>query len=523
MRENNTVDTAEKQFWLDHAQIAGVDDESALERIGQLIDRSGDLGWLEGLECGVTRCCELRERTDSERISAISLYFESNALEDLRRLRRSHDELWDWEQPEYEEEIVLLRRADRLAEHASVDMVRRAQIATNLANALSHVGRTVEAIAYWNKALQLNPPFPMARGNRGFGLYYYGQRTHDLGHQFLLLRHAYADLKEAVNASSHPEVKQRFSVPADKIEEFFGVERLTRAFDLNAHSLGKSDEEIAYRRWALQRYLFLNPLNDLGPNMISAADTLMLPGIVVPLSEGPYYLGFFNQMKQEFASARYLYFAGISSSEPHFSDRDVKMTDTLDYPCYSLAVEQVKAAFRIAYSIFDKVAYFLNHYLCLGIHETDVTFRTLWYHGRKKERGVREELINLRNIPLQALFWVSKDLYERKLGFKEALEPDAQEVAAIRNYIEHKYLKLHEFGRPMKPESEAARALVDTLAYSVGRSEFERKTLRMLVLTRTTLLYLTQAVHLEEHRRREGVKGLIAPMELDSYEDEWKY
>lgn len=517
------MDSAQKQFLLDRTQIAGVDDESALERIGQLIDRSGDLGWLEGLECGVTLCRELRERTDSERISAISLYFESNALEVLRRLRRSHEGLWDWEQPEYEEVIVLLRRADRLAERASVEVVRRAQIATNLANALNHVGRTVEAIAYWNKAIQLNPPFPMARGNRGFGLYYYGQRTHDSGHQFLFLRHAYADLKESANAPLHPEVKQRFSVLADQIKEFFGVERITRDFDLNAYSLGKSDEEVAYRRWALQRYLFLNPLNDLGPNTISAADTLMLPGIVVPLSEGPYYLGFFNQMKQEFVSARYLYFTGISSSEPHFSDRDVKMANTLDYPSYSLAVEQVKTAFRIAYSLFDKVAYFFNHYLSLGIHEHAVTFRTLWYRSQKKERGIREELINLRNVPLQALFWVSKDLFEREPGFEQALEPDAQEVATIRNHIEHKYLKLHEFGRPMTPEGDAARALADTLAYSVGRDEFEHKTLRMLALTRATLIYLTQVVYREEHRRREGSKSPIAQMELNSYEDEWKY
>ena len=117
---------------------------------------------------------------------------------------------------------------------------------------------------------------------------------------------------------------------------------------------------------------------------------------------------------------------------------------------------------------------------------------------------------------------MSKDLYEQKPGFEEALEPDAQEVADIRNYIEHKYLKLHEFGRPMKPGSEATRALADTLAYSVGRDEFERKTLRMLALTRATLVYLTQVVCIEEHRRRKGAKGLIAPMELDSYEDEWK-
>ena len=35
------------------------------------------------------------------------------------------------------------------------------------------------------------------------------------------------------------------------------------------------------------------------PYPAAAADPLLLPGIVVPITEGPYYIGFFNQMKQE--------------------------------------------------------------------------------------------------------------------------------------------------------------------------------------------------------------------------------
>ena len=42
---------------------------------------------------------------------------------------------------------------------------------------------------------------------------------------------------------------------------------------------------------------------------------------------------------------------GIKSDEPHFSDREVLLYNTLDYPSYGLSVEKVKMAFRMAYSI----------------------------------------------------------------------------------------------------------------------------------------------------------------------------
>jgi len=45
----------------------------------------------------------------------------------------------------------------------------------------------------------------------------------------------------------------------------------------------------------------------------------------------------YNQLKQEFVSARYLYYEGITSEAVHFSDKKVYLYDTLDAPVYSLA------------------------------------------------------------------------------------------------------------------------------------------------------------------------------------------
>lgn len=215
----------------------------------------------------------------------------------------------------------------------------------------------------------------------------------------------------------------------------------------------------------------------------------------------------------------------MSQGGRHYSDRDVKLVNTLDYPVYSRWIEEVKTAFRVAYSLFDKTAYFLNDYFELGIPERRVKFMTLWYEGLKREKGLRIELTSRKNIALQALFWVSRDLYEPD-EYQELLEPEAQKLADIRNHIEHKYLKVleHEPGPPPQADS-LMRGLADTLAYSVGQTEFQDKTLRLLQLARSTLIYLVHAVYLEERQREaeHGDDGLIMPMYLDEYEDDWKH
>lgn len=433
--------------------------------------------------------------------------------------------MWGWDQPEYTHSLLALRRAWQYAQNSRLNGYRKSQILTNTANSLSHVGRVVEAIRLWNAALNETKPFPMAQGNRGRGFYYYGQRTHDPGHQFLLMRQAYQDIEEALKYNLYPQATVAFQLVAADILQFYGASRLTSQFDLDHHSLGHEEEEIKYRKWSLQNGLFLMPLNEVGNHTIAAADTLLLPGITGPLDQGPHHFGFFNQMKQEYVTARFSLFRGVTGGGRHYSDRDVKLVNTLDYPVYSRWIEEVKTAFRVAYSLFDKTAYFLNDYFELGIPERRVKFMTLWYEGLKREKGLRIELTSRKNIALQALFWVSRDLYEPD-EYQELLEPEAQKLADIRNHIEHKYLKVleHEPGPPPQADS-LMRGLADTLAYSVGQTEFQDKTLRLLQLARSTLIYLVHAVYLEERQREaeHGDDGLIMPMYLDEYEDDWKH
>ena len=497
--------------------------EKALSHIGRLTDLSFDLRKTEGLERSIQLSEEVQKRDLDSEYLATSHYFLANAYSYLKTLNRSGtDESWDWEQEEIEKEIFHLRTALRAGSQQDEIMC---PVLTNLGNLMNEIGRSVEAVEYWDRAMDRSSSFAMARGNRGYGLSYYAGSLYDPGHYGIFLKHAHANLKEALLSSDlDGDARHGFTKMRDWIESVISPEEVN--MDMESFSLGISDEEIRYRKWCLKNRLFLNPLNDLGPYSIAATDVFSLPSIVVDIDEGPYYPGYFNQIKQEFVSARYLYYEGVHSENPHFSDREVLLFNTLDYPSYSLAVEKMKASFRMAYSLFDKIAFFLNHYLQLSIPERNVSLRTIWYKSQNRKGGLRDEFTQGQNWPLRGLFWLSKDLYEDKPGFKESIEPDAQELHEIRNHLEHKYLKLHDdmWMGPSERDPEMFQALADTLAHSMYRRDFQEKALRLIKMVRAALVYLSLATHWEEQRRKKerDPEAIVPGMPLGIWEDEWK-
>ena len=497
--------------------LKGLTTDAALEHIGLLIDLSLDLRQTDGLNHAIKLSKELQKRRLTAGQLATSHYFLGNSWANLRALLRSGNDLWEWEQKEMENEISHLRRALHKDEISELPVERSCQILTNLGNLMDIVGRFIEAIEYWDKALAKLPSFAMARGNRGIGLAHYAHALYDKGHALIFLKYSYADLKTALLSELHEDARKDFDKYRMRIESKYTKEVLDKDFNMNSFSLGASEQESRYRRWCLENGLFLNPLNDLGPHPIAARDILTTPSIVVDIGEGPYYQGYFNQMKQEFVSARHQYYEGISAEQSHFSDRGVLLYNTLDYPVYSLAVEKVKSAFRTSYSLFDKIAYFLNHYLDRSIPERDVSFRGLWYRSQRKNKVLRSDFQQRQNWPLRGLFWLSKDLFEDKPFFKKSIEPDAKALREIRNHLEHKYLKIHEDAWQGTPK--------DTLAFSIHRNEFETKTFKILRMTRAALMYLSLAIHFEEQRCVKGRSAnksvLEIPLSLWKYE--WKH
>lgn len=454
---------------------------------------------------------------------ATAHYYRANAWHN-RAAENGTLQSWAWEQPELQEEILELRRAVRHPGFAMLPPFQRWQIRTNLGNKLSAVGRTIEAVAEWDRVLAEEPGFAKAAGNRGQAFITYARGLEDTGHIAALLAEAHASLRSATATAALHEADMARVVPTyeaglAEIASYIDVEA-ARTMIGREFPLGTTAEEIAYRRWCLTERLFINPLNDIGALSIAATDAMMLPSVTESSKSHlpPPIFGFFNQMKQEFVSARYTLYEGLNALQPHFSDTDVKLVNTLDYPAYGLATERLRMAFRAAYSILDKIAFFLNAYA--GINHKNlhrISFRSVWYDGADPKKALLSQLAQHPNLPMRALFWLSKDFYEEE--FKKVTDPDAEAMADVRNHLEHRYLQLHDMGAG----DDDADSAQPGLRYSLAREDFAARTLKLFRYARAALIYLAKSVRAEERMRKTPrERKLTMPMLLDHWEDDWK-
>lgn len=508
--------------------------EEEISTIGQIVDLAGDLASEDGLRHAVAAIEKLHKRKLSSFERAVLGYFEGNAHSSLDKLMRSEsDEAhWAWERPELELAVRSLRKSSREADFSKLDVSVRCAVLTNLANELNHVGRSYEALELHDVTLSHCPTFAMALGSKGCLLSYKVPLIPE-GDNAYFAKYAVIALMDAL--SRPDEITQEALLGFMKHCSWLqnGLDQQFLSGDdaqATPSNLGKSKDECAYRWWCLRQRLFLNVLNDLGTLQIAASDPLQLPAITVKTETTPFHFGLFNLLKQEYVSARYLFWKACRSSSfshdgVHFSDRGVLLVNTLDYAAHLLPVEEMKAAFKSAYSVFDKVAFFLNAYLELGIPEKNVSFRTMWYADGSRKRGIRGEFGTRRNWPLRGLYWLSKDLHEDRPDFLSVMEPEAAELAELRNHLEHKYLKVHM--PPWTPPEEHGSAFdvqPDGLAFSISLSDFQAKTLRLLKLSRSAIMSLAEVVYVEELGResQRGHKKGVMPMPMFFIEDEWK-
>ena len=492
--------------------------DDAIECVGLLVDYAHDHSDEVLVARSLSWCSDLEARQLAPAQHALLQYFQANAWDVRRRNAQGTGQaVWAWEQPEVQKQILHLRRAIAGEGFASLHTIRRCQILTNLANQMDHVGRFIEARAYWSGALAIDPGFWMAMGNRGRGLTHFANALYDHGHAEVFGLYALRDLEGAAALAKrspqygHEAAAKLFDAEAARLRPIVEGSRIERDYRPDGHSLGDTAKEQTYRSWCLRQSLFLNPLNDLGASSIAARDVLALPSFTTDLDEPPVLIGFFNVMKQEFVSARWMFYEAKKSSGVHFSDRDVLLLDTVDYAIYGLALEQLKAVYRATYSIFDKVAFFLNYYLKLGIPPNQVSFSRIW--RAKPKSPVRPQFEQSENWPLRGLYWLSKDLFEE--DFQDVIEPAARDLSVVRNHLEHKYLKVHMM--PVRrPETDSAyvNPFFDTLAHSMTQDDLEQKCLHLLKLARSALIYLSLGMHREERQRdRKRSPGtLTAPM-----------
>lgn len=503
-----------------------LDDAKAMDLAAAIVDLATDEGDDLALAQALAMLDDLTARPLSPTNAARAEYYRANAWSG-RRLIQSQG--WPWISEAIDNELLALRRALNHPGFSGLHRVRQAQIHTNHGNLLNHIGRFVEAVEAWDLAIALVPKMAMAHGNRGIGLTWYAGRLYDPGHGALLA----AAARRAFDGALAPDALldsegldgalQTFGEYAVSIDRQIDVQGVEDSFANRQFSLGRSRIEREYRRWCLDKRLFLNPLNDISNDPISAHDVLSLPTLVeIGLGDRedfgpPLAIKHYNLLKQEYVTARYALFEALTLRTVHFSDRGVLLHDTLDFPAFGFAVERAKLAFRTAYSTLDKIGYFLNSYLALGHPERQVSFRNVWFTSTgSKNKPLHSFFIDAGNWPLRGLFWLSKDIFED--AFKSVTTPDARELHDLRNHLEHKFVSVHDH---VLSDMALRKRKPTPGLYDIDFDDLTARALRQLKLSRAALIYLSLGVHAEEVRREaeRGPGGLSIPMSLYNVRD----
>jgi hypothetical protein len=494
---------------------------------GKLIDLSDDLLEIAGIEKAFIWLTISAEKKPSHVQLFLINYFKGNAWNTKRRLCTKTEEKpdWDYESKFIESEITCFRNAIRFApEKLDKSLTfRLCQIYTNLGNLLNKIGRFVEAIWYYDKAINLKPDFGMAIGNKAIALKYYGLNHYDHGPKSVLIVSARDLLEQTLNLTEPLEGNARdgFTTQLQYIKSWVSNHKLEEIADMKNHSLGDDYREQEYRKWCLKERLFLDPLNDLGQYPIAAQDVLSTPSMLAAIGEPPYLQGYFSWLKQEYVTARYLLYKGCQRGKSHFSDKEVLLYNTLDYPAYGYNTELIKLSFRSLYSLFDKIAYFINDYFKLNIAEKAIHLRTIWYTNIGKDLKIRPELRSNNNWPLKGLYWLSKDIYEVDELYRNAIEPESKDWREYRNSLEHKYLKITKYN--FKSDGNELSLLKEPLALCISSAHFKKCTLSLARLVRAAFIYLSFSVYWEERHKANKYKGsIIPPMLLGKFDDDWK-
>lgn len=413
------------------------------------------------------------------------------------------------------------------------------QLSVNYANFFYQNGRLVKAVEILSIFNSKNV-FPMGMAQLGMKLYELACCHYDGGQRTIMLYKAYHYIKQAIESDEpfpeKAEMNNLLNYYSNNIISMLGHNYLDKAYtirDFLYFSDDMSVEATKYWEWVAKNKLALNLLNDVFDSVEVGYDPLYLPSMSEDI-EGKkvqYLFGLFNQIKQEYVSARFLAYEGFNTKEPHFSDKRVYLINTLDYPIYGIGIEKIKACYRAVYSVFDKIAFFLNEYFEIGIKKNIIGYVRLFSPDKNANDKIRILDIAENNYPLFGMWWLFKDVRNININEDGTVNKKAEykhidnvmtKISKVRNAMEHGYLKIID---TYCKELFIDDSRLDKLAYNISFEDYEKLTLQLLKYVREAIVLLVFSVKREEeikesHRSSDEI---LAPMYTDKYDDEWKH
>ena len=341
----------------------------------------------------------------------------------------------------------------------------RSKIETNLASRYSSQGRVLCCIPHYDIAISIddNPVAIIAKANNEIFL---GHSLYDNGHSQY---HCYIANELIIKGMENiDQLYPEQRTPLEEGGELYNFKKwFEELFEISAFNYFKehtekftSQEQKDYLEWCASKKLFLNDLNDVCEYPITYQDIFGLPSFIqslnssLTMSEELCYHGNYDELKNDYCYARYLIFSSkdISVDTLHMFNSTYQPVDDMTYSINNLKVAQYKSAFRIVYSIFDKIAYLISRFFGLNKlkHDKNISIDNLFREIESKNKWKpHKKLKDSDNHFIHALFYILKDI--RKVDGSDLvarwLDPNAVAFADIRNAMEHRSLKIvDDFG-----------------------------------------------------------------------------
>jgi len=484
------------------------------EEFGKEIDRLTDLKNFEALNEYLVQVEKFSSAHSSTEYAPIFYYLGTGkgVLADLLRKKGGSDpevaELRKWS-------LYYMRKAldsiESLENHHSLLL----SLYTNYANALEASGRVIEALRIYRKAIGLNPRFGMAIGNYGRALSFYANLVNDSGHYKELHCYAYQAITQALenrDSNMHGSAIKAFEKMITNYDSVMEKGYLLEPIIFNKFDLGEQEEQ-AYRVWCLENHLFLNPLNDLiTQENAFAHDPLTITQYTENVTRDgedtersgmpPKWFSMINQLKEEYIYARFLCYEGCAkTTELHYADKEVKLALSCDYTNYSIRIDQLKSAFKNLFAIFDQIAFFINQFWRLGLSEREADAAHVFRH----------KSFPTDNVALTALFWSHCEFCEK---FGNAEVASERDLKILRNALEHKFVKVHDYFQGDKLQIE------NDCFYHISEDGLKKQVIRLLELAREWIMELVYAVGIEESKNVS--EGIAIHLDVLDFDDNWK-
>lgn len=407
---------------------------------------------------------------------------------------------------EYVRKSILYYRKgeDLIKEHILSVNDGTVQLLTNLGNTYNCMNRFTEAIEVFNKAIDIAPSFSIANGNLGECLLRYSTFSYN---SYNAYRFHLESMKYFSKALEYPQYIDSQRALEDFTSKYFPMKEHYNSIKIKLPKTlpikYKTKAEQKYRKWCLENRLVLNELNDIDNSFLASEDILHIPSITQNISGGRYskFHSSFNELKQEFVSNRFLLYEAFNNCDKnHFSDNYTYILETFDNSIYTLNTSKLKTVFKNVYSLFDKIAFFINEYFVLNIGYRDVSFKNIW-----KNRTLLEKM--KMNTGLYTLYWIYIDLFA---NYNLSTDPKIQKINKIRNSIEHRCFKIVD-------ENEYIDILTqndeNNFEFKISYLELKNITLYLFKILRTSMLNIVSSVIINENQNDE-IDKLKVPINL---------